>query len=221
MRINGKIFFILLFLCGVGICAGSFFEVGLSSEIRETLSAALNSIFRSMSLSETDESTGGETAETFLSSFLPLVRSLVLPVILSFFSACLLFLLPLLPIYILLKGISVGFSAAVMLESFGLKGIWYILCTLMPQNLIQIPVCCLLCTLSLQLGRLFTAAFLPTLLPHFIRDSFPQLQSISQNRNLMKILRSSTHAYLAFYLLGGLFLAISCAIQAFLLPLVF
>lgn len=217
MRINVKLFFFFLFISGVGICAGAFFEVGLGTEIRETLSAALNSIFRGMSLSAADDYTDSEAAEAFISSFLPLVRSLMLPIILGFFSAGVVFLLPLIPIYILLKGISVGFSAAVLLESFGLKGIWYILFTLMPQNLIQLPVLCLLAVLSMQSANAVLAYIIPLGSARFRSAS----RESSSLRNAKKLLYAKMRFYIITYLLCSLLLCISCAIQAFLLPTVF
>lgn len=223
MRINGRIFFILLFLCGVGICTGSFFELGLSEEAKSALSAALRVIFQGYIGTGSADAAASELNDSgvFFSSFIMLAKAAVAPLILGFASAALVFLLPLLPLYVMLRGISIGLSSTMLLETFGAKGVLYIMLTLMPQNVIQIPICCLLCTLSMQLGRLFAAAFLPKLLPDFIKKGFPHLQKLSQNRSSKKILQANARSYLAFYLLGVLLLIGSCAIQACLLPLAF
>lgn len=216
MRINGKIFFIFLFLCGIGICAGSFFEVGLGDATKSALSSVFNLIFQS---SESTAS-GIYESDMFSSVFFALAKTSLLPLLFSCLSAFLIFLLPLLPIYILLKGICIGFSAAMSLETFGLKGILYILVTLMPQNLIQIPIYCLLCALSLQLGGLFASLFLHEHMPNFVYTAFPHLQNRSSARSSRKQFASALRFYLGIYLLGAVLIALSCLIQACLLPLV-
>ncbi len=216
MRINGKIFFILLFLCCTGICAGSFFEVGLGEATKSALSSVFNVIFQS------SESTAGGIyqSDMFSTTFFTLAKTALLPLLFSCLSAFLVFLLPLLPIYILLKGICIGFSAAMSLETFGLKGILYIIITLMPQNLVQIPIYCMLCTISLQLGSLFANLFLHEHMPNFVYAIFPNLQNRSSARSSKKQFASALRFYLGIYLLGAVLVTLSCLIQACLLPVI-
>ena len=98
MKINYKGFLILLFLAGVGICAGSFFEVGLNESTKSALSSVLATLFQAGTdtLPKLSDDPGCCTAA---------IKSVLLTCIIGFFSGALVFLLPLLPAYVLLKGI--------------------------------------------------------------------------------------------------------------------
>lgn len=210
MKINYKGFLILLFLAGVGICAGSFFEVGLNESTKSALSSVLATLFQAGTdtLPKLSDDPGCCTAA---------IKSVLLTCIIGFFSGALVFLLPLLPAYVLLKGISIGFSSAMLLEAFGAKGILYIAATLMPQNLIQLPVYCLLGTISFQFAG------------SLLRFAFPYCASLLRGRGRSSsVLRTAAQSlflnfrlYIAVYLCALLLLCISCAIQAYLLPTVF
>ena len=95
----------------------------------------------------------------------------------------------------LLRGLSFGFSAAMTLEVTGIRGILYIITTLLPQNLIQLPVYCALTALSLQAGavRIKRAA--------------------GRKRNAMQL---DAKRYSLIFLTGLGIITLSCLLEAFL-----
>ncbi len=202
MRINDKIFLIFLFFAGVGICAGSFFAVGLGDEAKSGIVSVLNAFFRS----KTDVS--ASESGSFPQMFLPLLAA----VFAAYLSAYLLFPLPLIPVYISLQGVFIGFSAVMTLETFGIKGILYILVLLMPQNLIQLPVFCALGMLSFHVGKEFLSIY---------ASRISRGHHSSSARSAMKVLRYDVKLYTLAYLFGAVLIAVSCAMQALLLPSVF
>lgn len=202
MRINYKIFLIFLFFAGVGICAGSFFAVGLGDESKSGIVSVLNAFFGG----ETDVS--ASESGSFLQIFLPLLAA----VFAAYLSAYLLLPLPLIPIYITLQGVFIGFSAVMTLETFGIKGILYILILLMPQNLIQLPVFCALGMLSFHVGKEFLSVY---------ASRISRVHHLSSARSTMKALQYDVKLYTLAYLFGAALIAVSCAMQAFLLPSVF
>lgn len=199
MKINYKLFLILLFIIGVGICAGSFFEAGMADNSKSGFFDALSNFFADSDVADAE----GEASlvKSFFSSFCSFLPALLV----GYLSAFLPFLLPLVPLYIFTRGISVGFSAAAILETFGMKGILYILTTLMPPHLIQLPVFCFLGILSMQIGR----------------EVFALALSMGRKsaavRSAKKALSYDIKKYSLFYLGGGVLLVISCLLQVFLL----
>ena len=145
MKINYKLGVILLFALAVSICAGSFFEVSMTGVGKQQLENMLSGLLNS-------ETGGGNSgaAASFAGCFFRIFVKNFIVIILGFISPVVLVTLPVLPSYILLKGVSFGFSAAMTLEVAGIRGILYILTTLMPQNLIQFPVYCFLAALTLH-----------------------------------------------------------------------
>lgn len=199
MRINYKIFLIFLFLAGVGICAGSFFAVSLGDESKSGIVAELNAFFRN--------ETGVSASES--GSFLQMLFPLLVAVFAAYLSAYLLFPLPLIPVYITLQGVFIGFSAVMTLETFGVKGILYILILLMPQNLIQLPVFCALGMLSFHVGKEFLSVY---------ASRISCGHHLSSARSAMKALQDDVKLYTLAYLFGAALITVSCAMQAFLLP---
>lgn len=148
MKINYKLIVILLFSLAVSICAGSFFEVAMTGAGKQQLENMLSGLLNP------DSESGGSIKASFAVCFLHIfVRNLIV-IALAFISPGVFITLPVLPAYILLRGLSFGFSAAMTLEVAGIKGILYILTALLPQNLVQLPVYCFLATVSLQVGAL-------------------------------------------------------------------
>ena len=148
MKKDYKTVVILLFALAVSICAGSFFEVSMTGQGKEELEKLLENLLSSNDGLSDDAgysmSFGRCFAGVFVKNFLVLIMAYFAPVIFI--------TLPVLPVFILLRGMAFGFSAAMTLEVAGLKGIIYIITALMPQNLIQLPVYCFLAALSLHTG---------------------------------------------------------------------
>ena len=132
MKINYKIFWVFLFIIAVGICTGSFFETGMTDGSKSGFFDALISFFH------VAEAGGGDGENFSSENFLSALGSFLPVLLIGYVSAFLPILLPLIPLYIFTRGVSVGFSAAAILEAFGLKGTAYILITLMPPHFIQL-----------------------------------------------------------------------------------
>lgn len=199
MKINYKLFLILLFIIAVGICTGSFFEAGMADNSKSGFFNALSNFFADSNAK--DAEVEASIVKSFFSSFCSFLPALLV----GYLSAFLPFLLPLVPLYIFTRGISVGFSAAAILETFGMKGVLYILTTLMPPHLIQLPVCCFLGILSMQTGREVLALALS------------MGRKSAAVRSAKKSLSYDIKKYSLLYLGGSALLVISCLLQVFLL----
>ena len=116
MKINYKIFWVFLFIIAVGICTGSFFETGMTDGSKSGFFDALISFFH------VAEAGGGDGENFSSENFLSALGSFLPVLLIGYVSAFLPILLPLIPLYIFTRGVSVGFSAAAILEAFGLKG---------------------------------------------------------------------------------------------------
>ena len=199
MRINYKIFGAFLFIIAVGICAGSFFETSMASSEKSGFFDALSSFFGYPAKADAENSNlFSENLFSSLGYFLPVLG-------LGYISAFLPFLLPLIPLYIFTRGVSVGFSAAAILETFGLRGILHILISLMPAHLVQLPVFCFLGIISIR-ASFKTLAFI-----------FSAGRKSSAMGRTRKALQSGMRKYSLFYLEGSVLIVISCLMQEFLL----
>lgn len=189
MAINKKVTLILLFLLAVGICSGSFFEVYMQGTGKEQLMELLSGFFSS------------ESTQSFHIVFLDCLKTWLIIFILLFL--CPLFppLAILCPVIPLLKGLALGFSATMLVETFGFKGVWYILSTMLPHSLIQIPVLCALSAISLE-GSFLTLKY------------FFSKRRRSANKNA---LQNFARQYLFFYGVAIFFIIISCLIEAVLM----
>ena len=143
MKLNYRLLTVLLFALAVSICAGSFFEVFMTGEGKQQIENILGSLLNA----ESDDVMG---LSSFGSCFLRIFVKNALMLLLAYLSPALLITMPILPSFMLLRGLSLGFSAAMTLEVAGVKGILYIVTILLPQNLIQLPVYCILSVLSIQ-----------------------------------------------------------------------
>lgn len=188
MEINKKLTLILLFSVAVGICAGAFFEVFIEGRGKEQLMEILSVSF------------SGAKDQAFEATFFNCVKSWLL-------IAIVVFLCPVLPPLCIpcmflpfFKGITLGFSATMLVETFGIKGTWYIISTMLPHSIIQLPVLCLMIALSV------TAA---SALIRIIADRGHR--NISK-KNLPNLLRQ----YALLYSAGIIIILLSCLIEALL-----
>ncbi len=192
MRINYKIFGIFLFIIAVGICAGSFFETSMAGSEKSGSFDALNTFFGCYE--ENDVENSSLLSSSLFSAFFSFLPALGI----GYASAFLPFLLPLIPLYIFSCGVSVGFSAAAIFETFGLDGAAYVLTSLMPTHLIRLPVFCFLGIISLQTG-FETVVYI-----------FSRRKNSTALRSARKALRADIRKYSLFYLAGSLLIFISC-----------
>ena len=138
MIINKKVTFIMLFIFAVGLCSGAFFEIYMEGSGKTQLMDIISSLVSC--------SPSGSFFSIFWNSFrtwlIMLLIVFVVPYVPPFAAIC-----PFLP---MIKGLTLGFSATMLVETFGIKGSWYIISTILPQNLLQIPILCMLIGLSMS-----------------------------------------------------------------------
>ena len=191
MKINYILIVILLFALAVSICAGSFFEVSMTGQGKEELENLLGSML------QTDNGAGENTGSSlsFGRCFISLFVKNLLVLIMACISPAVFVTLPVLPVFILLRGVAFGFSASMTIEVAGLKGILYIVTALLPQNLIQLPVYCFLASLSLDTG----------------------IQRIMQfSGRKRKALHMDARRYILLFSAGFGVITLSCLLEAFL-----
>ena len=188
MMDNKKIVFTLLFITAVSMVSGSFFEVYMSGLGKEQLMETLSLLF-------SNKSTDGFLS-LFIASFFDIfkiwVYMLLCPIIpvLALFS----------PFICVFRGFSAGFSSTMLIEAFGMKGTLYILSTIIPHNIIQLPLLCILSCVSLKMSLKVTRLY---------------IQKSNRNRNKNALQKDARH-YLTIYFVSLLILLISCLIEAFL-----
>lgn len=193
-----KLFYMLLFAAATGLCTGAFFEVCMTGTGKEQLMQLLSVFF---------SSEGSELS--FLASFWQNFRSGLIFLLLCFVSPAAVILLPLDVLLLFCRSLFLGFSAAMVLETFGLAGMGYLLLTLAPAGLVQILLFSFLCALSLGEGlcRIGRKA----------GRRFGSTAGRTKNRNA---LQSFTGQYLNLYLVGLTVLILTCLLQAGLLQAV-
>ena len=188
MMDNKKIVFILLFITAVSMVSGSFFEVHMSGLGKEQL-------METLSLHFSANNSEGFWA-LFTASFFKILKiwgyMLLCPIIPVLALFC--------PFICVFRGFSVGFSSTMLIEAFGMKGALYILSTITPHNIIQLPLFCILSSYTLKMSVKITKIYL-------------QKNNRIRNKNA---LQNDARHYLTIYLLSLLILLISCLIEAFL-----
>lgn len=191
MKLNYKPIVVLLFALAVSICAGSFFEVSMTGDGKHQLENMLSGLLNA----ENGGSENVQSTASFAGCFFRILAKNLVVIALAYISPVVLITLPVLPTFMLLRGLSFGFSAAMTLEVTGIRGILYIITTLLPQNLIQLPVYCALTALSLQAGavRIKRAA--------------------GKKRNAMQL---DARRYSLIFLTGLGIITLSCLLEAFL-----
>ena len=184
MKLNEKTVFVMLFLGAVGICAGAFFEVNMTGAGKDQLTE----IIAALTTSEQSE----EIAVSFINS-----AKILLPVVLAGFTAPYIYVtIPLLPAYIFVHSIALGFAAAMTLEAAGLAGMSTIALKLMPQNLVLLPA---LAVLAAAAGQAGCASFVTTF--------FPRSSAARRNK---KALHQYARPYFLIYACGTAAVILSC-----------
>ena len=188
-----RIFFLFLFCAAIGLTTGCFFEIYLSGSGKEQLMTLLAGFF------------GSGSGLSLWTSFWQNFSGSALFLLLSFFLPLVPFLLPFAVLFLFFRGLFLGFSAAMVLETFGINGCLYIALTLAPSGLLQILLFAFLLTCSLQKLMEIQAA----------RKRHPRRKTDSR-----KALQSLAGPYLYNYVTGlGVLISI-CLLQAFLLQAV-
>ena len=136
---NKKIFFPILFLTATGMTTGCFFELLLSGSGKETLMEMVGAF---LSREDSAFSLTEHTLSKIAAGIVFLVPAFLLPVIP--------WLMPFHLLYLFFRGFVLGFSSAMILETLGTKGLFYISITLIPSELLQILLFIFLLCSSLQ-----------------------------------------------------------------------
>lgn len=203
-----RLFFVLLFMAATGFATGVFFEINLSGTGKDQLMELLSEYFSAGNSISDAEGSG------FTDSFLQNMKGGLLFWLVCFLSPVLLILLPVMILFLFLRGLFLGFSAAMVMETFGLSGTEYLLAVIVPSGLLQVFLFAFLMTISLHEGM----AVIQVHFPARIRLHFRSLRTSSiKNR---KALLFTAGPYLNFYMAGLAVLTLSCLLQAFLLQAV-
>lgn len=180
MTFNDKVLFSMFFIFAIGVSCGAFFEVSMEGAGKEQLTELLSLMI-----------TQGDSVNFFQSlikSILSCLPALLIPFLVIYLKP-LTVLCPFIPFA---KGVSLGFSATMLVEIFGLKSWFYIATTLLPQNLIHVPVIC-----------------------HLVAVSF--VYGTAKNK---KALHRDARPYYINYLIGSILIVISCLLEAVLRQLI-
>lgn len=210
-----KIFFILLFIAATGLCTGAFFEVFMSGEGKDQLAAVLTGFFdpagsdtNTVTNAVTDASAdaGANAALGPLTAFWQSFRGPFLFLILCFVSPVVFVLLPICALYLFFHGLFMGFSATMLIEAMGLRGLVYTTLTLLPSGLLQVLLFAFLLMVSLKQGG------------HILETLRNRRGACGRkNRNALQCF---TGQYIRIYLVGLAVLFSICLLKVFLLQVV-
>ncbi|MBR4410808.1 MAG: hypothetical protein IKT31_05750 [Firmicutes bacterium] len=136
---NKKVFFLLLFLAATGMTTGCFFELLLSASEKEELMTLLAGFL------------GGKgSASSLPEHILSKAAAGTVLLVPAFFLPLIPWIIPFPLIYLFFRGFVLGFSASMVMETLGFKGLFYITVTLIPAELLQLLLFALLLCCSLQ-----------------------------------------------------------------------
>ena len=184
MKLSEKTVFAMLFLAAVGVCAGAFSEVYMTGSVKDHLTEII--------AAHADSEQSGDFMVSFINS-----AKVLLPVVLAGFTAPYIYVtIPLLPAYIFVRSIALGFAAAMTLEAAGLAGMSTIAIRLMPQNLVLLPA---LAVLAAAAGQAGCASFFATFFPRSLAA-----------RHSKKALQFSARPYFRVYACGTAAVIFSC-----------
>ena len=139
---NTIIFIILLILIIIGLCAGAFWITLLSLETKNLLSTYMKKLFISPSINSIN------SAGILKNS----IKYNILPVIFLFLLSITYSTIIFAPLYTLFRGFCLGFTIAFIIESFGQKGLLFVLAALVPQNIFYLPAIILCSYFSIELS---------------------------------------------------------------------
>jgi len=196
---NKKIFAALLFTAATGIATGVFFEINMTGDGKNQLMNLLAGFFAE---------TGAEIPlqQNFLATFWQSFRNGFLCLLLCSLPLVTPLLAPVPVLIIFSRGFFLGFSAAMVLETFGLAGIRHLALTLVPPGMIQLLLFSVLAAVSLSRCRISLQKFLPR------RNG-----SRSSSAKKRTALQFPAEQYQYLYLAGLGLLILCCLLQAVLL----
>lgn len=187
---NNSVKYFFLILCYVvGITAGAIFVNSLPGEESDELMSVISSFCTGISDGEF------RAGETFYQSMLNNLRTAVL----LYICGMSIYLVPLVYLHMTAKGFVVGFTIGFMTIFFGGKGFLFVFVSILPQNIILLPVIMALSVLSHN----HAAGKRRTSKNYFLKDE--------GKRRMLKYTYSSVA--------GCMFMAVSAVIDAFVIPI--
>ncbi len=132
-----KILLLTFFLFVVGVSCGIFLEICISQGEKEALQGFLSQYLFPLS------------KNTYYPNPFPIATlSYFIEFVILTLMGLTILGIPAGILIIMSKGIVIGFSCSILVSSFGLKGIVYILLTILPQSLFIIPAYLIACSLA-------------------------------------------------------------------------
>ncbi|MEA4987003.1 MAG: stage II sporulation protein M [Anaerovorax sp.] len=184
---NTTIFAILFFFL-LGISVGTFMELMLSAQDKNDLLQYLNQNLFAVKLS----------SDSFPQIFVNSVGNNLGLLILIALSGVTVIGFPVALLSVAYKGVTLGFSSALLLDTLSLKGSALILLTMVPQNIILVPI-------------LLLAAICAT---NFAFNTLSNRRS-----GIKKSLTNNAGSYVLYYILFSLLILIGCLIESFICPI--
>jgi len=182
---NTTIFSVFFFFL-LGISIGTFMELMLSAQDKNELFQYLNANLFTENITS--------LPQIFINS---LGNNLGLLILIAL-SGITVIGFPVALLSVAYKGITLGFSSALLLETLSLKGIILILLTIVPQNIILIPTFLLAAACAIN----------------FARDAIS-----ARKTGIKKNLTNNAGSYLVYYILFSIVLLAGCLIESFICPI--
>ncbi|WP_324823177.1 stage II sporulation protein M [Sinanaerobacter sp. ZZT-01] len=182
---NTTIFSVLFFFL-VGISIGTFMELMLSAQDKNELSQYLNANLFAENITS--------LPQIFINS---LGNNLGLLILIAL-SGITVIGFPVALLSVAYKGVTLGFSSALLLETLSLKGIVLILLTIVPQNIILIPTFLLAAACAINFAGNAISA---------------------RKTGIKKNLTNNVGSYLVYYILFSIVLLAGCLIESFICPI--
>ncbi len=143
-----RLIIIILFVILVGVSIGTFTEIMLSADAKASIRDYLNYNLVDIEWAE------GLLTHMFLKS-IAINLGLFLIIMLSGLTVA---GFPAALLALLYKGASLGFSSALLMDTLNLKGVLFVLLTLLPPNLIIVPALCGSAILSMRFALTLLSA---------------------------------------------------------------
>lgn len=183
------LFYFILFLSFLAFCTGAFYEASIDGSGKTQLMTLLSDFYSK------------ENNYNFGLLFFPKVKDSLIIWSILFICPIIPLLAVIPPIFAIIKGLAMGFSATMIVESFGYKGIFYVIACILPQGLLQLPIICILSAFSMELSIC----------------TFKYYIQRSQRKKNKNALLTSTRHYVLVFIVGLFSLIISCLIEVYLM----
>ena len=180
-NVDEKIFIFLFMITAIGICAGVFFETFISGSGKQQLASLLEAFLISP-----------KESVSFIKYALKTALNTAIPLAIFFFVPASVFLVPVIPVFMLLKSVSVGFASAMLFETMGNYAFKAAIFSLAIPNIIKLLTYSFIGTASINI-------------------------SISNMRNNKNVLHANARRYTKLYATTAIFLVLISIMEAFII----